>query len=356
MQTQLIADRRLRNHHLLEREELTPGSLVARMGAVQAQDFAMARWAIGIRLPGYTDAAVKDAFDRGEILRTHVLRPTWHFVAPENIRWMLMLSADRIKTSARSRDRELGISEALYHQAGRLMRKALEGNRQLTREALGRILVKAKIQLNPARMVHFLMRAEADAIICSGAMKGKVHTYALLEERVPHVRSIYREEALAMLARIYFSSHAPATLQDFVWWSGLNVSEAKSGLEAVRTELVAEKNGGQEYWMTGAAIDPPEAETSAHLLPAFDEYLIAYRDRKSVLELEYKSRAISSNGVFRPVILVNGVAVGTWKRPTPGQPRIGVSYFTPPDAPTDALVRQAAGEYRRFTGLSAPDP
>jgi hypothetical protein len=356
MQLQQIAGLRLKCHQLVGGRKRQPEELVARMGAVQAQDFGMAKWGTGIRIPGCTETAVEEAFNRGDILRTHVLRPTWHFVTPENIRWMLALSANHIKTSSRSRDRDLGITEPLYCRTSHLICKSLEGNRQLTRNALGKELKKAGIPIDTARLVHFLMRAEADALICSGAMDGKAHTYALLDERVPSARMPAKEEALATLAGIYFAGHSPATLQDFVWWSGLSSAEARIGMEAVRAELVAEKtDDGQTYYRIPdtSTDDLPTAEPSAHLLPAFDEYMIAYRDRRAVLSQENHSKAISSNGVFRSVVLVNGIAVGLWKKSN-GKQRVQYDFFTPPDAAAEQLILQAADVWLSFTGQTQP--
>ena len=326
------------------------------MGAVQAQDFGMAKWGTGIRIPDCTEAAVEEAFNRGDILRTHVLRPTWHFVTPENIRWMLALSAAHIKATSRSRDRDLGITESLYFRTNHLICKSLEGNKQLTRDALGKELENAGIPVDTARLVHFLMRAEADALICSGAMDGKAHTYALLDERVPSVRMPAKEEALAKLTGIYFAGHSPATLQDFVWWSGLSSAEARIGMEAVRAELVSEKtDDGQTYYRIPDTSynDLPAAEPSAHLLPAYDEYMIAYRDRRAVLSQEDHSKAISSNGIFRPVVLVNGIAVGLWKKSN-GKQQVQFDFFTPPDAAAEQLIRQATAVRLSFTGQPQP--
>jgi hypothetical protein len=318
------------------------------MGAMQAQDFNMAKWAVGIRLPECTDRQVEEAFNSGDILRTHVLRPTWHFVAPENIRWMLPLSAGRIKSSAKSRDRELEITEALYGKTNRIIQKALEGNKHLTREALGKELERAKITVNAARLVHFMMRAETDGIICSGALQGKTQTYALLDDRVPQTQPIHREEALAKLAHMYFTSHSPATLPDFVWWSGLSQAEAQKGLEAVKSNFVAETVDGQTCWIANPSGFRPKAGESVHLLPAFDEYIISYKDRKAAVTPENHGKAISSNGIFHPVIIVNGQVTGRWKKSTAKAKPVLFDFFEQPDAPVRNKVEQAADAFKAF--------
>jgi hypothetical protein len=297
------------------------------MGAMQAQDYNMAKRAVSVRLPDCTDAMVEEAFNKGSILRTHILRPTWHFVTPENIRWMLSITGERIKLSARSRDRDLEITEDLYNKSNRIIQKALEGNKHLTREALGKELEKANITVSAARLVHFLMRAEVDGIVCSGALQGKTHTYALLDERVPLSQPFSKEEALAKLAQLYFQSHCPATLQDFSWWSGLSLNEARVGLAAVQSGLIAEEIAGQTYWISDSFLTPQDTTNSYLLLPAWDEYLVSYKDRQAVLQSDNHRKAISSNGIFHPVIVVNGKVIGLWKKTTNKKQPVLLEFF-----------------------------
>ncbi|KAA6323533.1 hypothetical protein EZS27_027037 [termite gut metagenome] len=326
----------------------TPKDVVSWMGAIQAQDYAMAKWAVGIRFSGSTDKMTEETFNKGEILRTHVLRPTWHFVAPENIRWMLSLSADRIKSSSRSRDRDLGITEELYGQVNRIIQKSLEGNKFLTREAIGKALERSGIAVDASRMTHFMMRAEIEGIVCSGALQGKSHTYALLDERVPPTKPLHKEEALAKLAQLYFTSHCPATLQDFVWWSGLLQTEAKEGLEAVKSGFVAEKMNGQTYWIADTFKNVPSVDTSVYLLPAFDEYIISYRDRKAVLPLENHSKAISSNGIFRPTIVANGQVMGLWGKSNTKNKSVTLAFFEQSNIPTNNEINKAINTFNAF--------
>jgi hypothetical protein len=337
------------NQHLFGLARLhTPEEVVGWLGVVQAQDYNMAKWAIGVRLPGCTNARIEEAFNRGTILRTHILRPTWHLVSPETIRWMLPLTADKIKSSARSRDRDLEITEELYSKSNRIIRKALEGNRHLTREAIGKELEKAKITVNCPRLIHFLMRAELEGIVCSGALQGKTHTYALLDERVPFTPSISREEALARLAQRYFQSHSPATIPDFSWWSGLSLSEARKGLEAVKSEFVSEEIKGQTYWINKAFGNLSDAGSSGLLLPAWDEYIVSYKDRQAILSLENQRKAISVNGIFHPAIVVNGQVVGCWKKTTNKQNPVLLDFFEQADAETKKLVEEAIEVYKNW--------
>jgi hypothetical protein len=324
----------------------TPKEIVSWMGAMQAQDFSMAKWALGIRLAGCTEAIVEAAFNRGDILRTHVMRPTWHFVAPENIRWMLSLSADKIKSSSKSRDRDLDISEELYRKTNRVIEKSLEG-KHLTRATLGDELEKAKITVNPARLTHFIMRAELDGIVCSGALQGKTQTYALLDERVPRTKPLNREEALATLAQRYFTSHCPATLQDFVWWSGLSQTEARRGLETVKSAFISETINGQVYWMADTFGNIVRADESVYLLPAFDEYIISYKDRQAAISSEHQSKAISSNGIFKPTIVSNGQVVGLWKKSNTKQSPL-FDFFEQPDIAVKDKTDKAAKDFMSY--------
>jgi hypothetical protein len=274
----------------------------------------MAKWAIGIRLLQTSDQDIEKAFNDGQFLRTHLLRPTWHLVSPENIRWMIKLTAPQVKNITKTRDKNLELNETLYTKSNRIIEKALTGGKQLTREELMVVLEKNKIVADGIRAAHLLMRAELDGIVCSGAIKRKNHTYTLLEERVPPTKDISREEALAKLAGVYFSSHAPATVKDFAWWSGLSLKDARQGLEFLTADFVSEEINGESYWLPQHDTLAKTSDTSFHFLPAFDEYLISYKDRTAALVLEHQKKAFTSNGIFKPVLLMNGEGIGIWNR------------------------------------------
>ena len=343
-----IADIRPVNHQLIKTNCTTPRQIVAHFGIMQAQDFNAAKWAIGVRLDGCTDKTVCDAFNKGEILRTHILRPTWHFVTPENIRWMLQLSAKRIMSSMKSRDRELGLTDEIYGTCYRIIEKALEKDDYLSREELTKILYHAGMRFDSSQMYHVLSGAEANGIVCSGALNGMIQTYALFEKRVPAAKPITKEESLAKLARIYFTGHGPATLNDFVWWSGLPIGEARQGLQSVQAEFVSATIEGQSYWMPDIVSQPPTGKSNLYLLPAFDEYIVGYKDRTSVLTSDNHTKAISSNGVFRPVIIKDGRVIGLWKKATSAKKTIEVTSFDPVDNETQQLINAAAAKFRAF--------
>lgn len=313
-----IPNIRLQNQQLLNPLFCQPKELVSWLGAMQAQNYSMVKWAVGMRLKSATIQTVEEALRKGEILRTHVMRPTWHLVAAEDIRWMLKLSARRIKSANDSfaKGYNLEITDELYAKSYNLLEKILCGNKSLTKQEIAEhfccsgILVEA----DNHRMTRFMVRAEQEGIVCSGEDKGGKYTYALLEERVPPVPEITKDEALARLARSYFRSHAPAVLQDFIWWSGLPVSEAKQAIYLIESELTAEQWNGQTWYVHEACRTRGKVSGRLHLLPSYDEYLLGYKDRTDVLPKEHYPKAFTNNGLFYPVILHEGQVIGNWSK------------------------------------------
>ena len=309
-----IAHARLLQQQISATQHSSIPALVEYMGALQSQDYGMSAWAIGLRLPGSTLADVEAALDEGSIIRTHVLRPTWHIISAKDIYWMLAISAEKIKALMKPMDRQLELNDKIYSKSNKIIEKALSGGEQLTRDALALALQHARINTAENRMAHLLMRAELDALICSGKRSGNTRTYALLSERVPQKKSISREEALAMLAKRYFCSHGPATVQDFSWWSGLNLTAATAAIALVKDELAGAKLANQQYWFSAALTLSPTRSKSTYLLPAFDEFIVGYRDRTASLPAQHQRTVITVNGIFYPTLLVNGQVAGTWKR------------------------------------------
>src|SRR6266545_1542507 len=243
-----ITSYRLHNQRLSQTNLTNPAEVVNWLGAVQSQDFTGAKWAIGLRTSGLTEADVDRAFAEGSILRTHVMRPTWHFVTPADIRWMLALTAPRVRALLAYNDRQLEIDKVTLKKSDDVLAKTLGGGKQLTRLELGTALQKSKINTDDLRLTHLVMHAELSGVICSGARQGKQFTYALLEERVPPAKVLEHDEAVVELARRYFTSHGPAILKDFIWWSGLSSIDAKRGLEAIKPELEHEVINDETYW------------------------------------------------------------------------------------------------------------
>ena len=311
-----LAQQRLLNQRLTGTPFKKPEEAVRWLGAVQSQDYPGAKWALGQRTRGATDAAIDEAFAKGSMLRTHVMRPTWHFVMPEDIRWMLALTASRVNAKMALYYRQVEIDEALIARSNRIFRKALRGGQQLTRLELGKALASAGISASGLRLTFLVGIAELDAVVCSGALKGKQHTYALLDERVPESRALTRDEALVELTTRYFTSHGPAQLRDFAWWSGLTLADTKRGVELAKPALVHEMVEGKAYWFNPSMkIAPAASGMRIHLLPNYDEYFIAYRDRSVVASPElFKQAAEVIRYLYGYIAVLNGRLLGGWKR------------------------------------------
>jgi len=310
-----ITSLRIQNQEIQHQRFSLAKDLVAYMGAMQAQDYLMAKWAVGLRLQESSDASIMEAYNKGEIIRTHLMRPTWHFVSCDDVYWLLELTAPQIKSLNKSRDRQLELDEAIFSRSNAMLEKALRGGVNLNRDELTRMYQEANIKTNENRLSHLLMRAELDGIICNGAVKQNKLTYALLSEKVPVRKLFSHEESLAELAKRYFTSHAPATLRDFVWWSGLSVSEAKKAMEMIKSNFVPTIIDGSTYLFKANQPVIPQ-NTSLYLLPAFDELLIGYTNRLATIGSAHQPIAISNNGLFRPIIVENGRVTGVWKRIT----------------------------------------
>jgi hypothetical protein len=294
---------------------------------VQAQDYGAAKWALALRMRNATHAQVEEAFNEGRIIRTHLLRPTWHFVVPEDVRWLLELTAPQVNRRSGSGYRMFELDAAVFKQSNKILTKALRGGKHLTRATLKDALNKSGVAADHGvRLAHIMLRAELDGVVCSGPRIGKQFTYALLEERVPPAKPLSRDEALAKLTQRYFTSHGPATLQDFVWWSGLTVADARRGIE------LADK---KETRITQI---PNRIENPCHLLPAFDEYFVAYKDRE---------------GGLGPTIIINGRAVGTWKR---NSKSVDLNVLRPVNKSEQRAITKATERYLEFHCLNPPKP
>jgi len=301
-----VLRRRFSNQRLSGRPFRGAAEAVAWFGAVQAQDFAGATWALGQRCAGLTDVDVERAFAAGEIVRTHVMRETWHFMAAADARWLLALTAPRLRAASVYYHRKLEITPAVVRRSQAVFRRRLEGGRAATRDELAAALRRSGIHADGLRLAYLVMDSELDAVICSGPRLGKQVTYALFDERVPKTKPLAREAALRELAVRYLTSHGPATLRDFAWWSGQTQKEIRVGIEAAGRRLESITEGGRTYWLApGAGAAPPIAPT-ARLLPNYDEYLIAYKDRELVLA--------RGGDVFAHQLVVDGRLAGSWTR------------------------------------------
>lgn len=299
-------------------------AVVREQGAVQSQDFLGAKWALSQRVAGAgsTDAAIEGAFSRGEILRTHVLRPTWHFVAPQDVRWMLTLTGARIDRIMNYYGEQLGLTPRVYRRCRAVLERSLSGGTCLTRTEIAAELRRANVPVvNGHALARIMMKAETEAVVVSGPRRGKQFTYTLLEERVPRVAARDRDDALQELVRRYFTTRGPATVHDCAWWSGLTIADVKRGIQVAGKALTCEEFEGREHWRVER--DLFKAQPSAHLLPNYDEYFIGYRDRSAIGgRMRSVSRVTGGDALIAHVVAVDGELVGGWKRTSKGNDTI----------------------------------
>lgn len=349
-----IARRRLAAQHLTHPVLTDAAEVVRVLGAVQSQDYAGAKWAIGMRSRGVTDASVERAFNEGRIIRTHVLRPTWHFVDPADVRWMLALTAPRIKRVMSYYNAQVGLDDALLRRTNGILERALRDGKQLTRTELAEALRSARVDASGSfRLPRILMNAELDAVVCSGGRRGKQLTYALLEERVPVARPLDRDEALLELSRRYFTARGPATPQDFAWWSGLTVADARRGIEMMGADLEREAIDGRAYWAVPSAVKRWRAPL-VHLLPNYDELFIGHKDRGALgKRLASVDLVTGADALTAYVIVVDGQLVGGWKRsPTAKSVSIALKLLVRLSAAERAALMTAVRRYGAFLGAA----
>lgn len=335
-----IARQRLRSQHLTGPPLASPEQVVGHLGAVQAQEYALAKWSVGQRAEGVDDAAVDRALADGTIVRTHLLRPTWHFVQAADLRWLMALSAPRVHQQNGHMYRQTGVDQ-VDAATDALLSGALGRGGRLTRAELGKVLGAEGMRLS-----YLLMRAELDLVICSGGLRGRQQTYALVDERVPQAPPISRDEALAELTRRYFTSHGPATVKDFVAWSGLTGADVRRGLE-MAADLEQVRVGDRAYWaadLSAVEAAPPRV----HLIQLLEEYIMGYRESRDVMA------PLPGETVPREVALLDGRMIGRWQR-TSTRTAITVEVRTerPLDAAgTDSLDAEV-DRLGRFFGLTA---
>lgn len=344
----------------------SPAATVRHLTAMQAQDFAAACWAVGLRTPGSTRADVLAALDGGQIVRSWPMRGTLHFVAAEDLGWMLSVTSTRTLRSALTRERGLGVDERTIGCARDTLLAELGGGRALGRAALLRALDAAGIATAGGRGYHLLWHLAQTGLVCWGPMHGAQQAMVLVDEWVPEPRRLSRDEALREFALRYFAGHGPATLPDLAWWSKMTVADAKRGLASAGDAVASVDVDGTEYWMPAHLPDElPQQGASGrprhtvYALPGYDEYLLGYRDRSLVLRAEHADLIVpGGNGVFQPTIVSDGRVTGTWRRDRAAGARAQATAaaaahpvpFADPPAWQRAGFARAADAYARFLG------
>jgi len=346
-----IAHARLENQHLTGAKFKTPYEAVSWLVAVQSQDYFAASWSLAQRIENATDEVINQAFNDGKILRTHVMRPTWHFVAPEDIRWMLELTSPRVKQLMKHYNHKLELTDAVFAKTTAIIVKVLQEKKHATRQELKTALTKAGITTDVQRLGHIVSWAELDAVICSGPRIGKQFTYALLDDRAARTKKKTRDEALAELAKRYFRSHGPAQLKDFAWWSGLTIKDAQEAISMVKSQFSEEIIDEKTYWLKETKAIKQKS-LGAFLLSIFDEYTIAYKDRSTLGGEKYFERIISQGSALTGVIIFDGKIIGTWKRVIKkNNVEIILAPFEKLDTRQTEALKKAAETYSAFIRL-----
>jgi hypothetical protein len=344
--------RRLEGQRLAGEPFDDPTAAVAWLGAVQAQEFAEVKWSLAERARDATDAGVEAAFARGDLIRTHALRPTWHLATREDVRWLLRVTAPRVHALNRFMYKQTGLDAETLCRGHAVVARVLADGEPRTRPELAAELGRAGVVAEGMRLAYLIMHAELEELVASGPRRGKQHTYALLDHRAPAgpLEDRPREALVAELVRRYFTSHGPATVKDFTTWSSLTVAETKAGLDrtgprssAPRTTRAAPGTPRPAAWR------PPPPTTGAYLIPMYDETIVAYRDLRVVLE-----QPAPRPGLLDRAIVIDGRTVGSWRRTLSARAvRVEATLFTPLDAAAAAALDAAVARFGRFLGLAA---
>jgi hypothetical protein len=320
-----IAKLRLISQQLAHTQIKSAVGMVEWLGAIQGQEYALTKWGLGLRLPRLTDNDVESELNAGKILRTHLLRPTWHFVSSNDINWLLELTAPRVHKSNAYMYKQLELHDKVFNRCNDILIRTLEGGKHLTRDHINAEFEKNKIIARGHRLSYIMMNAELEGIICSGARQGNQFTYALLGERVKHQKRMDKDAALAELATRYFISRNPATVKDFATWSGLTITECKKGIEMIKQPLLRESIEQQEYFFDPNTSFSKKGLDKIFLLPVYDEFIMGYKDRNAIM-------ALKNNASLRydSMIVHGGQVIGTWKRTiTKTSIDINHDFFTP---------------------------
>lgn len=347
---EVIANRRLYNQRINCSIFNTPEQVVQELVAMQAQDYMQAVWAIGLRTPTSTLADIEHAIADRKIVLTWALRGTIHIVPPEDVKWLVQLSASRVLEQGKRRLQQLGVDDKTFIRCREIIYETLKVHQQLTRTDLLQLLEDKGIDTSSQRGYTILWNLTYLGLICFGPKNGKQQTFVLLDEWVPKARELSIEESIAELALRYFTAHGPATVQDFAWWSGITLTDARIGLEEVKQKLHSEQIDGGQYWMSGAS--NTQKDSGVHLLPGFDEYILGYKDRSAVLAPEYAPMIVpGNNGVFMPTLVSGGRVKGLWKRTIKKK---GIEFVITPFeyiGDKEEQVIMAAERYADFIGL-----
>ncbi len=346
----IITSHRLIQQHLSASPFHKPADVVSYMGAMQAQDYLGSLWAIALRTKKSTEADIEKAIADKTIVRTWPMRGTLHFTSSENVRWMLEYLAPRPIARAATQHRKEGLTGNEFKKSRQVLEQELRDGHLLTRDEMYATLEKKKISCKGQRGMHIIVQLAQEGFICLATHKGKQHTFALLEEWIPKSNMVSKEEALYKLTLTYFTTRGPATLHDFIWWSGLSPQDARTAIQSTESKLKQLDINDINYWMKSTK---PVNKTSTLFLPPFDEYLIAYKDRSATVDKAHAHHVRSSaNGLLSPIIVHDGKIAGTWRREIgKDSVKISTQLFSTSKISKTALTKEAE-RYGKFLGLT----
>lgn len=319
---------RLHNQLLSIHSLSDPKEIVSWMCAMQSQTLDLAKWAIGVRLGNANVKDIDNALNTGRIIRTHTLRPTWHFVSADDIHWLFDLSKPRLKPIYHSYAKTIKAEELLIYKNFASLEKILMGGKHLTKLEIGVSMKELGIDLDERLLSLLLSFAEVEGVVLCGQVKGYKQTYTLFDEWAPRTISMHKDEALERLARRFFTSHGPATIDDFVWWSGQTLTNCRQAIDSIKHDFIRESINGRDFWMKNDIKSSTVNLDSALLLPPFDEFVVSYKNRSEIISDSFYSKVMTKNGLFSPTIMLNGEIIGSWKKISKqGKPNIELSFF-----------------------------
>lgn len=340
---------RLLNQQLCAPQFTTPAEVVSHMGAIQAQDYRMMRWAVTMRTKKPSAEAFGKAFDSGQIIRAHLMRGTWQLISADNYRWMHHLLAPKSKTVIKGwmSANHISIPDSELADIRQLLVSTTARLTSAVKEDYAETLIQHGITMDDHRLTYHIRFAELDGVLCSGNLHPSKATYALAGQKIPQSPNLDYDEALALLARIYFQSHCPATLEDFAWWSGLGLSACRKALSMIESELTHCKWNSYDFVLTDNCRTKGYRNGQTLLIPPFDEYLIGYKSRDLVLAPENRHLAHNNSGIFYPIIAHNGTICGNWSTTKKGCQPV---FFKDADIPEPQSLNAEIERFEKYKG------
>lgn len=328
---------RLLNQQLASPQFRDPAAVVSHLGAVQAQEYRLMRWAVAMRTANPSARAFRAAYDAGRIVRLHLLRGTWQLVSGDDYWWMLGLCASKAERVIRGwmSANKISIPETELYRVREIIALTVEEKGSVTKEDFVQALAERDMVMDDHRLSYHIRMSELCGLLCSGDLLPMKASYSLSSRKLGSARPVDRDEALALLARKYFQSHSPATFEDYVWWSGMGVGDCRRGMSLLGGELLSFMWNGREFHMHESCRTRGFRSGNAVLLPPYDEYLIGYKSRDLSLPPEHMAKAHNNSGNFYPILLHDGMVCGNW---APFRNALECSYFIPGTAPLNEDV------------------